>query len=168
MTRLLAATLLFVAILGPANPALCERHSKVEKVTGRIVAFSSLPACLNGNVYWAMLIRVQDRRTGFRSKFVQVQFSLPCPQKPDWLERRPSMQKFRLTRQPDADSVLKEFSDCAPESTDKCAPEFTDKCVKCLPLRIWTSVPGTEEEKLPFGQRVPSYRSLDLPLSPLV
>jgi hypothetical protein len=168
VTRLSAALLLFIATLGPPNLALCERHPKVEKVTGRILAYSSLPACLNGNVYWAMLIRVQDRRTGLPSEFVQVQFSLPCAQKPDWLDRRPSVQKFRLTRQQDADSVLKEFSDCAPGSTDKCAPEFPDKCVKCLPLRIWKPVPGAEEEKFPFGHRVPSYRSVYPPLSPLV
>ena len=127
VTRLLTATLLIVGTLGPTNLAFCEHHSKVEKVTGQIVAYSSFPACLNGNVYWAMLIRVQNRRTGLPSNFVQVQFSLPCAEHPEWLDHKPPVQEFRLKRQKDEDSVLKEFSDRNPESADKCDPEFTDQ-----------------------------------------
>jgi hypothetical protein len=155
MTRLLATTVLFAATFSSTNLALCEHHSKVEKITGRIVAYSIFPACLNGNGYWSMLIRVQDRTSGLPPKFVQVQFSLPCAEHPEWLDRRTSVQKFSLRRQQDADSVLQEFEDCEP--TDKCAP-----------LPMWRPVPGSEDEKLPFGQRVPSYSSIDLPLAPVV
>jgi hypothetical protein len=157
MTRLLAAALLLLGTVSPNSLAFCGSSSKVEKVTGRIVAYSSDLACLNGNGYWSMLIRVQDRAASLPPRFVQVQFSLPCAEHPEWLDRKPSVQKFRLKRQPDADSVLKEFYDCSPDSADKCPP-----------LRMWRPVPGTEDEKLPFGQRVPSYRSIDLPLAPVV
>jgi len=105
-----------------------------------------------------MLIRVQDRTEALPPRFVQVQFSLPSAEHPEWLGRKTSVQKFRLKRQQDADSVLKEFYDCPPDSADK-----------CLHLgRLWSPMPGTEDEKLPFGQRVPSYRSIDLPLAPVV
>ena len=154
VTRLRAAILLLAGTFGLTNLALCERPSKVEKITGRIVAYTSAPACLNGRGYWMMLIRVQDRATDNPPRFVQVQFSLPCSEHPEWLDHKPPMQKFRLKRQRDADSILEEFYDCSPNLSNKC-PE----------LRIWKFVTGAEDEKLPFGQRVPSYRSIDLPFA---
>jgi hypothetical protein len=156
VTRLLAVALLVLVTLGPANFAICKPSAKLEKITGRIVAYSSDLACLNGNGYWSMLIRVQDRKTA-TPRFVQVQFSLLCAEHPEWLDHEPSVQKFRLRRQQDADSVLKEFSDCPPDSANECPH-----------LRMWRPVPGSEAEKLPFGHVVPSYRSADLPLAPVV
>jgi hypothetical protein len=67
------------------------------------------------------------------------------------------VQEFCLKRQKDADSVLNEFYDCAPNSANECPH-----------MRLWKRVPGMENEKLPFGQRVPSYRSIDLHLAPVV
>ena len=157
VTRFLVAALLLLGTVSPSNLGFCAPSSKVEKITGRIVAYSSDLACLSGNGYWSMLIRLQDRATDLPPRFVQVQFSLPCAEHPEWLDRRPSMQQFRLKRQQDADSVLKEFYDCAPDSAEECPH-----------LRMWKPVPGTEDEKLPFGQRVPNYRSIDLPLAPVV
>lgn len=158
VTRFLAAVLLLLGTVSPPNLAFCEPSSMVEEITGRIVAYSSGLACLNGNGYWSMLIRVQDGTNALLRKFVQVQFSLPCAEHPEWLGRKPSVQKFRLKRQQDADSVLKEFYDCPPGSAGN-----------CLHLgRMWSPMPGTEDEKLPFGQRVSNYRSIDLPLAPVV
>jgi len=37
-----------------------------------------------------------------------------------------------------------------------------------LVIPIWKYLPGEEGEKLPFGQVVPCYRSVDLPLVPVV
>ena len=103
-----------------------------------------------------MLIRVQQR-TGAPPRFIEVKFSLPCAKYPEWLDRKASVQTFRLKRLQDADSLVKEFYDCSPDSGEK-----------CLHLRVWKPTPGTEDEKLPFGQWVPTYRSLDLPLTPVV
>jgi hypothetical protein len=141
--------------------ALPEPSSKVEKMAGRIVAYSNGLMCTNGNAYWSMLIHVQDHATDAPSQFVEVSFSLPCNKSPEWLTRKPSLQKFRLTRDRDADSVLKEFIDCT-ESSSGHTPD------PCPPLPMWKRVPNAEHEKLPFGQWVPSYRSLDLPLVPVV
>jgi hypothetical protein len=88
VTRLLAAALLLLGTVSPTNLAFSEPSSKVEKITGRIVAYSSGLACLNGNGYWSMLIRVQDRTTALPPRFVQVQFSLPCAEHPEWLDRK--------------------------------------------------------------------------------
>ena len=49
------------------------------------------------------------------------------------MDRKPSVQMFRLRREQDADSVLKEFSVCAPDSADR-----------CLHQRMW-SVPSTQQ-----------------------
>jgi hypothetical protein len=109
VTRLLAAAVLLLGTVSPTNLAFCEPASKVEQITGRIVAYSSGLACLNGNGYWSMLIRVQDRATALPPRFVQVEFSLPCAEHPEWLGRKPSVQKFRLKRQQDADSFSRNF-----------------------------------------------------------
>jgi hypothetical protein len=121
-----------------------------------VVAYSDGLTCLNGNAYWLMLIRVQEA-TDAPAKFIQVPFSLPCQQTPRWLNRRSLIQEFRLKRKQDSDSVLKEFLDCAPDSAQKCPH-----------LPAWRLVPGAEDQKLPFGQVIPTYRSADLPLAPVV
>jgi hypothetical protein len=104
-----------------------------------------------------MLIRVQDRATGLPGKFVRVQFSLPCAEHPKWLDRKPSVQKFRLKREENADSVLKEFYGCPSGLPNECPH-----------VPMWKVVPGTGDDGLPFGQRVPAYRSLELPFAPVV
>jgi hypothetical protein len=151
-----------MGILISAGPAFSEPSSTVETIAGRIVAYSGGLACLNGNSYWTMLIHVEGDAKEMRSQFVEVNFSLPCNKSPEWLTRKPSLQKFRLTREQGADSVLKEFIECTAESSSGHPQE------PCSHLPMWKPVPGAELEKLPFGQRVPSYRSMDLPLAPVV
>jgi hypothetical protein len=162
MKRLLAKVVFLMGILISTRLVFSEPSSKVETMAGRIVAYSDGLTCLNGNVYWSMLLHVQDHAKDVSSRYVEVRFSLPCNKSPEWLTRKSSLQKFRLMRDKDADSVLKEFIDCATESSSGHTPE------PCPHVPMWKSVPGEEHEKLPFGQRVPSYRSVDLPLAPVV
>jgi hypothetical protein len=124
-----------------------------ETILGRVVAYSSSPACLNGNAYWSMVIRVQ-RSKGNRSEFIRVDFSLPCDKSPEWVSAKPSIQKFRLLRRKDCDAVLEEFMDI--ESKQHSA------------IPIWRHPPGEGLDSLPFDQVIPCYRSIDLPLMPVV
>ena len=117
---------------------------------------------MNGSAYWSMLIHVQDHAPDIPSEFVEVRFSLPCDKQPEWLNRKSPLRKFRLRRDQDADSVLKEFMDCGPEPPSGGARE------PCLHVAMWKHVPGAEPATLPFGQRVPSYLSVDLPLAPVL
>jgi hypothetical protein len=153
---------LLMGILISTSLAFSEPSSRVETITGRIVAYSTGLACLNGNGYWSMLIRVQGHAKTAPSQFVEVSFSLPCDKSPEWLTRKSSLQRFRLTRDQDADSFMKEFIGCVVESHSSYGPE------PCSHLPRWKLVPGAELEKLPFGQRVPNYRSVDLPAVPVV
>ena len=146
-----------IAIVASVNVAFSAPPSKTETITGRVVAYGDGLACLNGNTYWSMLIHVQNHATDATPRFVQVPFSLPCKETPQWLNRKSPIQKFRLKREQGADSALREFLDCTPGSTEQCPH-----------MPMWRLVPGAQEEKLPFGQRVPSYLSLDLPLVPVV
>lgn len=157
VSRLFRPVFLLIVALAHSASASAALPSKVETITGQVVAYSSGLACLNANSYWSMLIRVEKRTPLARPEFLRVDFSLPCNQSPKWLNRKPPMQKFRLRRKKDADSVLKEFFDCAPTSSLPC-PNF----------EMWKRVPGAEKEQLPFGNVVPSYRSLDLPLLPVI
>jgi hypothetical protein len=158
--RSLSKVLLWMGILISTAPVFSEPPSKIEPIAGRIVAYSNALMCVNGNAYWSMLIHVQGRETDGPSPFIEVRFSLPCDKSPEWLTRKSSLQTFRLTRTQYADSVLREFLDC--ESVSGHTPDA------CAPTPMWKRVPNTEHEKLPFGQRVPSYRSVDLPLTPVV
>jgi hypothetical protein len=153
---------LLMGIVISSTLAFSESSSNVETIAGRVVAYSSGLVCLNGNAYWSMLIHVQEHATDSAAEFVEVRFSLPCNKSPEWLTHKSSVQKFRLTRTHDVDSVLREFLDCGAESSSGHTPE------PCTPVPMWKRVPSTEHEKLPFGQPVPSYRSIDLPLVPVV
>jgi hypothetical protein len=157
MKRVGKIAVLQVMSLVVVSLALARPSPKAEKVTGEVVAYGDNLGCLNGNSYWWMLIQVQNLPTSSPAKFIRVQFSLPCEQSPDGFNEKSHTQKFRLEREQNADSVLDEFYKCVPESTGKCPS-----------LPIWRRVPGAENVTLPFGQIVPSYRSLDLPLVPVL
>jgi len=129
-----------------------------ETVAGRIVAYDKPLACLNGNAYRSVVIRVENpKKVG--SEFIRVEFSHPCDETPKWLGTRSPIQKFRLIREKERDEELKEFLDCE---------DLTSHVTKRCPRPIWEHVPGAERESLPFGQRLPCYRSEDLPLAPVV
>jgi hypothetical protein len=124
-----------------------------ETITGRVVAYSGALICTNGNGYWSMIIRDQ-RPKDSRSEFIRVDFSLPCDKSPEWISSRPLIQKFRLYRQKDCDAVLGEFTGTEPKK-DSAIP-------------MWKHPPGAELDTLPFGEVLPCYRSIDLPLMPVV
>jgi hypothetical protein len=136
-----------------------SRHPHRENVSGRIIAYetslSSL-ACVNGNWYSSIIIRI-ERPEHAHPEFIQVPFSTPCDKSLDWLPAKSSVEKFRLYRQQDCDSVLEEFAQLA---------DGVPKRTQDLPN--WRFLPGTENDKLPFGQVVPCYRSEDLPLEPVL
>jgi len=153
--------LVFLVVLWTSVSAFSAPHTRVESISGRIVAYANPLTCLNGNAYWSMIIHVQDPG-GILSEFIQVPFSLPCGAAPEWLTAKSSFQKFRLIREKDSDSVLKEFMECGGDSPSGHAAQ------PCPPMPIWKRVPDAERDKLPFGQRVPCYHSVDLPLAPVV
>src|SRR5271169_6017377 len=154
-----ARLIVFLVVFWTSISAFPAPRAKV--VSGRIVAYANPVTCVNGNAYWSMIVHVQDPKD-IPSEFIQVPFSLPCGEAPNWLTARSSLQKFRLIREKNSDSVLKEFMECSSESPSGQAAQ------PCAPMPIWKHVPDTERDRLPFGQRVPCYRSADLPLTPVV
>ena len=101
-----------------------------------------------------MIIHVQ-RPKDIRSEFIRVDFTLPCDKSPEWVSTKPLTQKFRLFRQKDCDAVLAEFIKFYRKRRSGAIP-------------MWARPPGAEHDTLPFGQVVPCYRSVDLPLAPVV
>ena len=132
-----------------------------ETISGTIVAFShgngGFPLCLNGHGDWSMLIQVKDVKAT-RSRFIKIDFSLPCTQSIESVIGQPLRRKFHLVRDPQNDEVLKEFITLGEEDTS------TGRVNK---VTIWKLLPGMEQEKLPFGQTVPSYQDPALPLLPI-
>jgi hypothetical protein len=127
------------------------QHSEV--VSGRVVAYSVPPECLNGIGYWSMLVRVQPTKER-RFELIRADFSLPCDKFPEWVSAKPAVQKFRLIREKECDAVL--------------AGSMGDDPKQDLALPIWKYPPGAEHVTLPFGRVLPCYRSVDLPLVPVV
>ena len=128
-------------------------RSRPETISGRIVAYSPPLTCLNGNGYWSALILVEQAKH-LGSKFVRMDFSLPCEKSPDWISAKPAVQKFRLIRNKDGDVVLTGSVEWESEQSEA--------------MPIWKRLPGAEHNTLPFGQVLPCYRSIDLPLTPVV
>ena len=151
--RIAIFLLLFISFSG----AFGKHSPKAEIIWGQIVAYSDTPLCLNRNTYWHMLIRVEGHENSSSAKFIDVHFSSPCKKFPEWLNHKSSVQKFRVIREQPAETMVQKYRDCSDSAN-----------VNCPQLPIWKPIPGAEDEKLPFGHLVPSYRSLDLPLVPLV
>jgi hypothetical protein len=100
-----------------------------------------------------MIIRVQQPKDS-HSEFIRVDFSLPCKESPEWVSTQPSIQKFRLIRQKSCDEIL--------------AGSVGDEPTQNSPMPFWRYPPGAEHVTLPFGETMPCYRSVDLPLVPVV
>jgi hypothetical protein len=100
-----------------------------------------------------MIIRRQTPK-GVQSKFIQVDFSLPCGKFPEWWSSKPTVQKFHLTRQRNCDQVL--------------ARNVGEEQSKAPPMPLWKFTLGSEHEALPFGEVVPCYNSVDLLQAPVL
>lgn len=100
-----------------------------------------------------MLVRVEKPKN-LNSQLIRVDFSLPCDKSPEWISTNSSVKRFRLVRDKNADVVL---SGCLQE-----------ECKESRSLPIWKRPTGGTHDPLPFGQMLPSYRSIDLPLAPVV
>ena len=148
--RVLLLVLCFACAAGAAPSTAASHH---ENLSGRIVAYSTFPACLNGNGYWSMIIRVEQSKDA-NSKFIRVDFSLPCGKSPDWVSVKSSIQKFRLVRKRDCDEVLAGSLDSHTNEIPK--------------MPVWSHTLGAEDVMLPFGKVVPCYHSIDLPWVPVV
>src|SRR5437660_9115582 len=110
MTTNLILKTLVICCLG-STALSYSHHSRRETISVRIIAyqssFSSL-ACLNGNWYSSMIIRV-DRKKHTSPEFIRVPFSLPCNEGLDRMRSSPTIRKFRLSRDKSCDSALEEF-----------------------------------------------------------
>jgi hypothetical protein len=160
--RWIQALSVFLAVFLLALPVFSARRGKVEVVTGRIVAYGNETlACLNGNAYWSMLIQVSPPKT-IASRYIRVDFSLPCDQNPKWPTEASAPQRFRLIRDVKSDAVLREFMECAEKSGGGTSGQ------PCPSIRIWQLGPDAKQDEIPFGQRVRSYLSADLPLAPIL
>ena len=124
-----------------------------QTVSGRVVAYSVLPVCLNGNGYWSLVIRVEQPKN-LHSQLIRVDFSLPCGKSPEWASSDSSIKTFRLVRSKDGDGVLSGFMEGENQRGHA--------------LAVWRRPMGAEHNALPFGHVLPNYRSIDLPLQPVI
>jgi hypothetical protein len=155
MTRSAGTVLSLIGILVTVVFGFSDTSPQVEIIRGQIVAYSNVKVCADGNAFWDMVVRIQNPAKKDASEFIRVRFSLPCDEAPNWpRDRASSVQEFRLMRDRNFDAILREFMDCNNEQPP----------TNCE-VPMWRRVPGSEDEKLPFGERLPSYRSKGVPVN---
>jgi hypothetical protein len=141
-------------------------RQKVEAISGRVIAYSGVPVCLNGNSYWSMIIRAEPHKKTPES-FFQVVFSLPCDKTAKSVLVNPSIQKFHLIRQKNIDSVLEENIDVVNiDDMNKIIPDGKPDLNSRIPA--WHYLPGNERFTLPFGNVLPCYYSVEFPYIPVL
>jgi len=136
---------------GPAGFSSRSPHQRT--ISGRVMAYSSSPVCLNGNGYWSLVIRVEGPKK-LRSQLIRVDFSLPCDRFPGKITTNSAPRKFRLVREKNLDYVL--------------SGQMEGETQQKQSLPIWKRPEGSNHDALPFGQMIPGYRSVDLPLEPVL
>ena len=146
--------ILLALCLACASAAALPAHPpQPETFVGQVAAYSASLECFSGTNYWSVIIRVHGSKDSL-SKFIRVDFSLPCQESPAWVSAKPKVQNFRLYRNKECDEVLKE------------SREIEQKREVVIPM--WQYPAGTTHERLPFGEVVPCYYSVDLPLAPVL
>jgi hypothetical protein len=145
----MAATIVWTSI-GFAS----TRQSREQKVHGEVVAYSTnvLAPCVNGNVYWSMILRTSDPSR----PFARVDFSLACAADVEWLSGKQAPTLFRLLRDKSCDEPLDEFIQITDTGNDQKSK-----------IPRWTRTPIGQKDALPFGKIVPCFRSKDLPTVPV-
>lgn len=160
-SRTMRDVLLLMCISFVGVRAFAAPHPRAEVISGRVVAYTGALVCLNGNAYWSMVIHTEPRKNT-SSRFVLVQFSLQCGKPAESVLSNPSIQKFHLIRQSSCDEVLKEHIDFHSQE------QADGKPVQNIGLPIWKFIPGNERFTLPFGEVLPCYYSVELPLVPVL
>lgn len=144
------AVLLALCFACAGAAALPAHPPQSETFVGQVAAYSTSIECFSGTNYWSVIIRVQGSKDS-PSKFIRVDFSLPCEKSPAWVSGKPKVQSFRLYRNKECDEVLKE------------SREIEQKREIVLPM--WQYPEGATHERLPFGEVLPCYYSVDVPLA---
>jgi len=158
MTTVMHRLVMFTFLVGLVCAAsfVCAGTSAI---SGRIVAHNSPLTCLNGNAYWSVIVRI-EKPTDVHSAFIRITFSQPCGVSPNWIEST-AVRRYRLIRDKHSDEILTEFLKCEDQTADRMTRP-------CPSIQAWNRVRGMEQELLPYGMTLPSYRAADLPLVPLV
>lgn len=130
--------------------ALPAHPPQYETIVGQVAAYSGPLECFSGTGYWSVIVRVQEPKNS-HSKFIRVEFSLPCEKSPAWISAKRSVQRFRLSRRKACDEVLKETM--AMEQKRE------------IRIPMWQYPPGATREGMPFGEVVPCYYPVDLPVA---
>jgi TonB family protein len=141
-----------------------EAVNPPQNISGRVAAYSGSLSCLNGNEYWSVLIQL-EQPTDLKSPLILLNFSLPCDKSPEWISAEPVLKTFRLVRDKDGDAPL---TGCVEESCKLDLCEQEEPCGQSSSLPIWKRPPSADHNPLPFGQQLPAYQSVDLPLLPIV
>lgn len=170
-SRRIVVVLFLCAALMQASAA----RERARNFKGTVIAFrNDWMGCLNGHEYWSMLIKLQPRHAN-QPEWVIVPFSHPCSSNIDPFNVYSQMRRFRLVRSPDCDEKPLRYSPSiksneigAKWASPTWVSPASDGPQEIPIVANWILPAGGAPQELPYGQSVPCYRSLDLPLVPAV
>ena len=143
--RSIVVALFLCLVLMQASAA----HERARTFKGTVIAFQRAYVCLNGNGNWSLLVKLQPRHPD-EPDWAIVPFTHPCNSNTDPVRVYSQMHRFRSERSPFCDETI--LRDSPADG-----------------LRInWMLLASDAPQELPYGQSIPCYDRLDLPLEPVV
>lgn len=146
MLRSTSLGLFFLVVLAGSSLSYAGGEKpKVEDITGTVVAYDDVKAwvpCYEGECEGTLVVRVDNRTPGY----ILVNLTYRESRFPKELISMKRRWRLKLIRTLDSAESLDEFFIQVAD-----ARSAEKKCP------IWKQIRGAEEEKLPFGDRLPSY-----------
>jgi hypothetical protein len=148
MLRRRAVALSILVFLISSVVGAGERAGKIEEITGDVVAFEypkSWGPCYRRMCEGSLIVRIAkaDEKV---PRYIRVDFRYAESKPPRSLVQSKRRWRLKLFRTVGNDEVIEEF---IHYEKDALSPERNEP--------VWKLVPGAEDEKLPFGEKIPSY-----------
>lgn len=148
LLRQLAAVFMVLLAACPGQFVCASRgEAVIEQITGVVVAYDELKpslTCIEG-CETSLIVRI-DKASELRLKYIRIDLRFKDRHSfPKELISRKGLWRFTLIRTPEHDESMEEFI------------LGEDVYGKNLKTSIWRRVPGSDEEKLPFGEVLRSY-----------
>lgn len=147
LIALLCGQMMLVSLFSVSSVKASIAERKIEEISGVVVAYDNVkPSVTCVEVCQSSLLVRLGMANQAESHYIRVDLTFPSYEKfPKEIIKSKGQWKFKLIRMPALDERLTEFI----HGEDAFGKEFK--------YPIWRFVPGAENEKLPFGEVVPTY-----------
>lgn len=140
------ASLAFIFLFSGAEAAALNHERKVENITGVVLAYDDVEPWLTCIDKCETSLIIRTNTPNEAPRYIRVELRFPDRRRfPKELIKSKRQWQFKLIRTLDQDEKIEEFI----HGENVYGGEVKEA--------IWKLVPGAENEKLPFGEVVPTY-----------